>query len=484
MIDTNCISTQDAMDLDDQELPQFILSESLSWEEPETIDGINESDILNSSSNTSSFRERLEAGIADIKKSQGDSHPDVAFFVSKIGDACAQNHDFEDALRFYTEALDLKRRIFGQYHLEVADTLRSIGLVTKELHRFEQSLKSFSEAQIVYHKNIDSDDTAGKSKKLNCDSCFTIASKVACTHNDIGNIHFNQHRNDDAKDNYHKSLRIYQCLSDKAKQIEGVSSNAKSCTKIQGQPIDLMIAESLNNLASVCAESNDRTRAISYYNEALNIQMRELGEDDQAVAATLNNIGTMNFKAGNFDAALKSYKQALKMQRNTLGPSHIDTVDSILNIAATHAKAGDRPKSYAYLKRACVVATNALGEKHIKVGKIYSKLGRTSLLMGNEDQALRQYDLALSIFRLAGLQNDHRLVKSSTYSIALLKYRNQNDFTFFIYAIREMFEKIIREGANAFFMNESDVDTFLNQIGKQTMGVAGTDKGSVLICGH
>lgn len=480
MIENDSTLTQDTMDLEDQELPQFILSESLSWEDPD----MNESEILNKNSNPSSFRQRLEAGITEIKKLQGESHPDVAFFVSKMGDACAQNHDFEDALRFYTEALDLKRRIFGQYHLEVADTLRSIGLVAKELHRFDQSLKSFAEAQIVYHKNIDNDDTAGKSKKLNCDFCFTIAWKVACTHNDIGNIHFNQHRHEDANDNYHKSLSIYRCLSDKAKQIEESPTNTKPRSKIQGQLIDLMIAESLNNIASVCAELNDRTRAISYYNEALNIQMRELGEDDQAVAATLNNIGTMNFKAGNFDAALKSYKQALKMQRNTLGPSHIDTVDSILNIAATHAKAGDRPKCYAYLERACVVATYALGEKHIKVGKIYTKLGRTSLLMGKEDQALQQYDLALSIFRLAGLQDDHHLVKSSSGTIALLKYKNQNDFNFFIYAIREMFENIIRDGTKAFFMNESDVDTILTQIGKQTTEVAVIDKGAVAICGH
>lgn len=433
---------------DEHEWPQFILSESLSWQSSST-----DNDTYDNK-NKKTLKDHLECGLMDMKSSLGERHPDVAFVANKIGDACAKNHDFEDALQFYTEALKLKRLCLSPFHVDVADTLRSIGLVAKELQLYDKSLSVLTKALSIYQKSMGQNDLNFNNPSLQKSS--PIAQKIAHSHNDIGNIYFCQHKNKLAMENYQESLRIYRALCRaNTKTMEEESPSKRLKAKVYAHEIQLMIAESLNNIASVCAETNDRTKAIYFYNEALCIQMRGLGEDDPAVAGTLNNIGTMNFKAGNYEAALKSYKQALKMQRCILGPDHLDNIDSILNIAATHTRARHFRQAKSFLVRALNIAVKSLSKNNIKVAKICSKLGKTAVLRGRDEEALKHYTDAVTIYKSTGLKNDHPLVQSSSQMIARIKYRNQGELSSIIHAASEIFTNMFCQGTSTHQMGPS-----------------------------
>jgi tetratricopeptide (TPR) repeat protein len=60
----------------------------------------------------------------------------------------------------------------------------------------------------------------------------------------------------------------------------------------------------------------------------LEIQMKELGEDDLCVAYTLTIIGTVLLREGTYNEALEKHNRALEIQLKKLGGKHVDTADT------------------------------------------------------------------------------------------------------------------------------------------------------------
>uniref|UniRef100_A0A7S4K140 Kinesin light chain n=1 Tax=Odontella aurita TaxID=265563 RepID=A0A7S4K140_9STRA len=222
----------------------------------------------------------------------------------------------------------------------------------------------------------------------------------------------------------------------------------------------------MSNIATVHAEQSEWRYAISRYNEALEIQMEQFGEDDQEVANTLTNLGTMNFRFGNLPLALKSYKQAWRMRQNIFGSAHIHVSDALLNVALVHEHMGNIARAESCYANALRAAKNSVGDQHLKVALLKNSLANICLHTGKEELALKFFSDVWTIYKINGLDDEHDLVKIVSRNIADIRFKNQDDLAGVLTAFYDVLRFFSQMRASAFSLDDPGVDTFLKNVGQ------------------
>ena len=74
--------------------------------------------------------------------------------------------------------------------------------------------------------------------------------------------------------------------------------------------------------------------ALVYYQKALTIRIKVLGEEHPDVATSYNNIGAALEAQGKYDEALVYYQKALTIRIKVLGEGHPDVATSYNNIGS------------------------------------------------------------------------------------------------------------------------------------------------------
>lgn len=415
----------------------------------------------------------IEVGLRTLKSELGDGHPDVAVALGAVGDACAKNGDYDEALRFHQEALTLRQKNGnGKSDPSVGDTMFAIGELHKERNSLDDSLEQFKDALSVFETYL-----TQNGQLLSCSERTAIFCKIMSTKNSMGSIKFQQQMFGDALEDYH-------CALDRAKHAIGVAENSALIDSMEDNPaeegeqpflecvwvqdtiseIRMHLADTLSNIASVHAERSEWGPAISRFNEALEIQMVELGEDDPEVANTLMNVGTMNFRFGNLSLALKAYKQAWKMRQNILGPSHVDVSDALLNVALVHDRMGNTDRAESSYASALRVAKHSVGDKHMKVATLKNSLANIFLRTGREELAVQFFSEVWTIYKLNGLDDEHHLVKAASKNIAEIRCKNQDDMAAVLTAFHDVLNFFSQMGVSTFSLDDPRVNSFLKNV--------------------
>jgi tetratricopeptide (TPR) repeat protein len=77
-----------------------------------------------------------------------------------------------------------------------------------------------------------------------------------------------------------------------------------------------------NNIGLVYKNMCEYSKALSYYEKALEIQQETLPTNHPDLAASYNNIGTAYCGMGKYPEALSYYERALKIFQSSLPPNH------------------------------------------------------------------------------------------------------------------------------------------------------------------
>lgn len=272
---------------------------------------------------------------------------------------------------YFTNYLDFHCRTT---HPKVADIMVAMALSMDKIGMSNESLEELTQALEIYgYARSITSNPAQKSVYW-----FQITNAL----NQIGNIYFHQRMMEEAGEKYSQALRA-------SKEFLNEALPEDSC-------LSLHVADIINNVACVKAEQKDYEKSIHLFNQALELQIAGLGEEDPAVSITLNNIGTMNFKARKFEVALKSYKQVLKMRRFLFHRDHYTVAEVLVDIAMTYEKKRDYDRAARSLKEALRVTSITYGTKHEKIFDIYNKLGVLAKKAGHEEQSVKYFQAARS----------------------------------------------------------------------------------------
>ena len=370
---------------------------------------------------------KLQKGIDVLKSKVGDTHQDVAIAIDAVARAHCDNGDFDSALRYYNDALEMKKKTLPQHHPSIADTLRSVGDVSQKIGMIKESEASYKAAHAIYRSAFDDrswvSDTSSDDAKNRTD--FDLHQMIATTLVHIGTIEYQ-------RKNYDKAMNFYKEAQKEAKMsaIDAVVLDRHNTQK----GIDSLITETrifisviMNNIANVYAQLNDNQKSIQTYNSALNLQMQEVGEDHLCVSYTLHNMGTMHYQSGELQLSLKCYKQVLKMRRLLLGSEHPSVADALMNIAIVHEKAGELDRAESALNATLRVIAKNFGRFDRRVGFVQDCLGALHARNGFHLDALDCFSKALKIYEKSSLDKHHPLVMSTNKSIEYVRNLDKED---------------------------------------------------------
>ena len=127
---------------------------------------------------------------------------------------------------------------------------------------------------------------------------------------------------------------------------------------------DVEIASVYHSLGYVYDEQGEYTKALEYYNKALEVNENILGANHPNTTTTLNNIAQIYTVLGNYDKALVIFKKLIKIEKSTIGENHYEFAVNYNNIGLVYFHKGDYDRALEYYFEALRIYKKHLRNSH------------------------------------------------------------------------------------------------------------------------
>jgi len=199
---------------------------------------------------------------------------------------------------------------------------------------------------------------------------------------------------------------------------ELLDSGAERVRKeLAGQPE--LEAEMLTVMGRVYHHLDLDEKGQSLLNEALAIERRALGSDDERVAQTLNDLGALLRDRGDFSGAEKALTEALAIRRRLFGAEHKDVAVTLVELASVDTDQGFDEKAEPLLLESLAIRRKVLGEEDHETAVSLNDLALLRRRRGDLAGAEALFRQALPIFRKTRGQ-EHPHVASILNNLALV----------------------------------------------------------------
>jgi tetratricopeptide (TPR) repeat protein len=380
----------------------------------------------------------------------------------KLGLAKYHRGEYEEALKFYENALEIYKRTPSPTDLNLASCYNHIGNVyvsmgdySKALSSHEKALEiqqqsrplnhldlgtSYNNIGNVYHKMGDYEKALSSHEKaleIQKRSLLSNHPDLGISYNDLGNVYRNMGDYPKALSNYEKALEIRE-------------------NSLPPNHPDL--CASYSNIGAICDKMDDYEKALSFHEKVLEIQQKSLSPNHPDLCASYSNIGAMYDKMDDYEKALSSHEKALEIRQNSLPPNHPDLCAFYSNIGNVYHKMEDYPKALSSHKKALEIRQQSLPSNHLDLGDSHNNLGLVYNNMGDYPKALSSHEKALEI-RQQSLPSNH-LDLGNSYNNLGLVYYNMGDYEKALLSHEKALE--IRQ---SFSSDNSDLGTSYYNIG-------------------
>lgn len=310
--------------------------------------------------------------------------------------ALARKGEYDNALKSFTSTLDKLRIMLPSNHPNRGDIFFGIGLIHKKQSNHEECILHLQNALEIYQNALGDRNWNKCAPNQKID--YYLRNRLFNVLSHLGSVSFACNDYNMAQEYFTKALTEAKTSAISALYIDRNFPLESGSVLKQART---HVTECLNNLASLCAKSDKRSAAISHYNEALALQIQELGEVDPGVAIILYNIGTMHYRSGQYNLALKSYRQVLKMLKSLFGSHHSSNAVVLLDIATTHEKLKEFEQAKSAFNAARTITTTLCGSKHVDIGRITYRIGAMHARQGEVVLALESIYRKYHIFLLS-----------------------------------------------------------------------------------
>ncbi len=134
-------------------------------------------------------------------------------------------------------------------------------------------------------------------------------------------------------------------------------------TKIGEDTLDY--AESANDLALLCRDSNQQAEGQKLAEQAIAIRSRLLGPRDLKVAESLNTLGSIDAYLGDYDQAIARMEEARSIHEAQPSPDFDEEFGTLcVNLAGTYQRAGKYAQSEALFEKGLNVLRVKPGKEH------------------------------------------------------------------------------------------------------------------------
>ena len=177
----------------------------------------------------------------------------------------------------------------------------------------------------------------------------------------------------------------------------------------------------LNQLGLVYKHMGEYTKALSYYEQSLEVMKVTLSPNHPDLATSYNNIGLVYDNMGEYLKALSYYERSLEIMKVALPPNHPDLATSYNNIGLVYKNMSEYSKALSSHEQSLEIMKVALPRNHPDLATSYNNIGLVYGKMGEYSKALSSYELSLEIYKVA-LPPNHPDLATSYNNIGMVYY--------------------------------------------------------------
>ena len=182
--------------------------------------------------------------------------------------------------------------------------------------------------------------------------------------------------------------------------------------KVAGPTYHPDLASSYGNIGGVYYNMGEYSKALSSFERSFEIMKVALPLNHSHLATSYNNIGLVYTNMGEYSKALSSYEQSLEIIKVALPPNHPSLATSYNNIGLVYGKMSEFSKALSSYERSLEIRKVALPPNHPDFAQSYANIGSVYDSMGEYSKALSSYERSLEIRKVALPPNHPDLAKS------------------------------------------------------------------------
>lgn len=266
--------------------------------------------------------------------------------------------NYEEAEKLYKEAIEIRKKVFGELHPEYRNAVGNLGILYVELGRYLEAEPLF----------ILSRDLCKRQFGENNAKCFSSM-------NNLAELYRNLNRYEEAQALYLKNLEI----------------------TMQSGLDSLDIANAQNNLAIFYFEMALNPEAEFFFKKSLEIRRRHLGENHRLYASSLSNLAALYGRLGRYNEALALREEGMRILKERLGENHLSYASSLNNLAKLLQKMGRVKEVEELLQEGLKVRIENFGKNNPIVANSLINLGHHYKENGRYQDAEIVYQRAVEI---------------------------------------------------------------------------------------
>ena len=355
--------------------------------------------------NFSRFNEAEQLNIRLISRMEilyGSEHEDLATAYSHLGSVYSKLGDTNKALVFYNKALTIYQNKYGEDHPDTAAVYNSIGM--------------------VFFKKVKSEKVQKNSKKDYSKAIEYLMKAKTILEHEFGEDHAI------TANTYHCLTLVYSAMR---KNDEYKYYLIKTLDILQGkeyQDEDNLENASYYDIKGYYYKSNkEYDEALFFFNKALIIRKKNLGENHISTANSYERIGMLCEVHGKLDEALNAFCNVLSIREKILVENHPKMIELYLKIASLLKKLKRIYEAIEYYIKILSIYKKYYGEKHEETVKMLGEIGKLYFKLSDFNNVIKYYFELLSIqIELYG--ENHPKVAELYYALGKT-YKEMKDYS-------------------------------------------------------
>jgi tetratricopeptide (TPR) repeat protein len=334
-------------------------------------------DLLNDLANAYSFSGRFEQAVTyytrgmELFRALPGGDAKYAGCVRNLAFACSRANKYEEAASHHRQALELRRKAFGEVHAKVAESLNDLAWEYVRLGRKQQCIDLFEEGIRIRKQSADATDR-----------------QVANDLRSFGNALYAMRQYSEAVQRYQQALELRR--------------NAAS-------PNQLEIAESLTDIADCARMRGENKAAITQFEDVLRLRRQQLSRDDAAVANIFRLMGWAYQSLANYSTAVDCHRQSLEIRKVVYGDNHNEVATGLCELASALARLKKTSECIALFDESLRMRRALLGPDHYQISEDLSQFGDALYVLEKYPDAINRYEQAIESRRNTLAANDPKV---------------------------------------------------------------------------
>lgn len=440
--------------------------------------------LANSSYKTGNYEDAVRYGteVVEIrKKILGVDHPDYAVSLNCLAAYYYKHGDYTEAVRIGKEAMDNLKRIYGADNIDYKNSMYNLAQYYCGLGNYSEAIKYGTEI-MEFRKRDLGPNHPDYAKSLNNLAVYysalgnySEAAKLAKEAIGILKQFLGINHPEYIASLYNLTLLNYE-LGNFGEAVKYGIEIVEIQKEIYGVDHPDYI-KSLLRLSDFYSKLGNFSEAVKLGKEALDIQERTLGIGHPSYAKSLDLLAFYYSKLGNYSEAVRLGKEVMMIQKRNLGVDHPDYATSLIDLAQYYLDFGNYPEAIRLGTVAMEIRKKVLGADHPDYVQSLNNLAIPNALLGNYLEAIKFWKEAMGIVkRTNGVKHENYERALSNLAACYTDLGDYTEATRYITEAMEVCKDIFGDDSPAYATNLM-IQAFINyHLGKYAEAIRlGTD---------